>query len=118
MQWVRTDMAALRSLRPSQSLFFPEAFARPMPPLSGEAQAAAEKLVRGASNLIGRAFSPTQLFSSWSVADADLALMLMRLVANGDDVPAALASFAKAQWQRPSVAAFGARPRPPKPYFV
>jgi glutathione S-transferase len=118
MQWVRTDMVALRSARPSQSLFFPDAFPRPMPALTHDAGLAAEKLVRGASILLARAFSTEQLFASWSVADADLALMLMRLSANGDDVPAALASFARAQWQRPSVAAFVTHPRTAKPYFV
>ena len=36
-------------------------------------------------------------------ADTDLALMLNRLVINGDAVPESLARYAHRQWQRPSV---------------
>ena len=43
------------------------------------------------------------LFGEWSIADADLALMLNRLVLNGDKVPEALADYASFQWQRASI---------------
>ena len=43
------------------------------------------------------------LFGEWSIADTDLALMLNRLVLNGDEVPAALVDYATFQWQRASV---------------
>jgi glutathione S-transferase len=53
------------------------------------------------------------LFHDFSIADADLAMMLQRLIANGEQVPSKLRAFAQAQWQRPSVRAFVNRPRPP-----
>ena len=43
------------------------------------------------------------MFSEWSIADADLALMLMRLVANSDRVPQRLIDYSIAQWGRHSV---------------
>jgi glutathione S-transferase len=53
------------------------------------------------------------LFDAFCIADADLALMLMRLHANGDALPPNLARFAEAQWSRPSVKKWVARARPP-----
>jgi len=53
------------------------------------------------------------LFDAWCIADVDLALMLNRLVLNGDAVPARLADYAKRQWERPSVRAWVTLPRPP-----
>jgi glutathione S-transferase len=46
------------------------------------------------------------LFGEWSIADTDLALMLNRLVLNGDDVPERLQEYAAFQWQRASVQRF------------
>ena len=43
------------------------------------------------------------LFGRWCIADVDLALMLNRLVLNGDPVPERLAAYARHQWQRLSV---------------
>ena len=48
------------------------------------------------------------LFGEWCIADADLALMLNRLVLNGDEVPEALADYATFQWQRASVQRYAA----------
>ena len=45
--------------------------------------------------------------------DADLAMMLMRLIGNGDPVPARLRDFALAQWQRPSMREWVEHKRPP-----
>jgi glutathione S-transferase len=118
MQWIRTDLAALRSERPTQSIFFPKAFPGPLPSLSSDGEVAAQKLLRGARNLLSKAFGPEQLFATWSVADADLALMLMRLIANGHEIPAPLVTYANAQWHRPSVAEFVLRRRPPVPYYL
>ena len=41
--------------------------------------------------------------TSWSIVDAELALMLQRLIQNGDAVPEHLKTYALQQWQRPSV---------------
>jgi glutathione S-transferase len=51
------------------------------------------------------------LFDQWSIADTDLALMLNRLRLAGDALPARLAAYAEAQWQRPSVQEWVNKPR-------
>ena len=59
----------------------------------------------------------TSLFSAFSIADVDLAMMLQRLSVNGDALPAALTEFANAVWARPSVQRWHTHPRPPfEPY--
>ena len=103
--WLRSDLAALRNERPTSSIFFDHVGA----PLSDAGRRDAEKLVSIATTLLG---GRAQLFATWSIADLDLALALMRLVANGDAVPGPLRLHAEAQWQRPSVAAWVARTRP------
>jgi hypothetical protein len=62
-----------------------------------------------------RLLSPdaSSLFGDWCIADSDLALMLNRLVMNGDEVPARLASYAARQWERPSVQQWVELDRPP-----
>lgn len=103
--WLRSDLPALRNERPTSSIFFDHVAT----PLSDAARVDAEKLVSIATALLaGRA----QLFTTWSIADLDLALALMRLVANGDILPAPLRLHAETQWRRPSVAAWVARTRP------
>jgi glutathione S-transferase len=61
----------------------------------------AEKLFETAGVLLSH--GGQNLFGEWSIADTDLALMLNRLVLNGDEVPAALVDYATFQWQRASV---------------
>jgi len=108
MAWLRSDLSALREERPTSTIFWQPT----QTPLSSAARLAAGKLVRVASAVVpeGRA----TLFEDFSVADADLALMLMRLVANHDEVPGPLRKYAEAVWQRPSVEAFVHRERPPR----
>jgi glutathione S-transferase len=53
--------------------------------LSDKAQQAAKKLLDVAGMLIDE--HGNNLFGQWSIADADLAITLDRLVANGDAVP-------------------------------
>jgi glutathione S-transferase len=97
MSWLRTGLFALRDERPTTSVFL-----RPVSrPLSDKARGDADELVRVTEQLLGAGRST--LFSEWSVADADLALALMRLVANGDDVPAKVVAYTRAQWNRSSV---------------
>jgi glutathione S-transferase len=105
MGWLRSDLAALRRERPTSSIFFERVTA----PLGDAARADAGKLERIASTLLaGRA----HVFEEWSIVDADLAMALMRLVANGDAVPPALRAFAEAEWQRPSVVRWVSLARP------
>lgn len=79
-------------------------------PLSAAAQSAAQKLISAAQALLadGRDY----LFGEWSIADVDLAVMLNRLILNGDSVPANLAAYARRQWQRPSVQEWVKQARP------
>jgi glutathione S-transferase len=99
--FLRSDLGPLRSERPTSSLFLGEA----VRPLGAEARASAEKLAQvaekvlpaGASFVGGGTFSP---------ADADLALMLQRLVANGDPCPERLAAWARTIFARPSIRAW------------
>lgn len=94
--WLRSDLLALRQERPTEVVFFGEQ----RPPLSANAQAAADKLLAAATTLL--AHGGEHLFGNWCIADLDLALMLNRLLLNGDAVPARLADYARQQWQRPS----------------
>jgi glutathione S-transferase len=107
--WLRSDLLPIRQERPTTSVFFPEHRAKK--PLSAAAKRATERLVRAAERLIPS--GKTHLFGSFSIADTDLGMMLMRLHANGDELPAALARFAEAQWNRPSVKKWVERARPP-----
>jgi glutathione S-transferase len=70
-------------------------------PLSQEAKASAEKLFAVADALLRK--DAVNLFGAWCIADSDLALMLNRLVMNGDAVPEKLATYARQQWERNSV---------------
>jgi glutathione S-transferase len=97
MAWIRSDLMPIREERATHTFLYKH----PTRPLSPAGRAAAEKLIGGAS-----AFIPdgsTSLFDTFSIADADLAMMLMRLVGNGDPVPAKISDFVAAQWRRPSV---------------
>ena len=69
--------------------------------MSAEAQAAATKLISAAQALL--ADNREYLCGQWSIADVDLAVMLNRLILNGDAVPAQLVAYAQRQWLRPSV---------------
>lgn len=110
--WVRSDLMPLREERSTHTMFYDHATA----PLSPKAREAADKLLRVADLLLPA--GATTLFGAWSIADADLAFMLHRLILNGDEVPARLRAFADAQWARPSVRAFVEHERPAfVPYF-
>jgi glutathione S-transferase len=105
MSWLRTELFALREERPTATVFGAAASA----PLTPAARADADALVRIASRLI--APGATSLFADWCIADVDLAIALMRLIRNREEVPAHLAAYADAQWQRPSLRAFVDRRR-------
>ena len=95
--WLRSDLIALRLERPTDVLFY----GVKKPPLSQDGQFAVDKLISFAGNLITT--KQTNLFDEWCIADTDLALMLNRLILNGDAIPDNLAAYAKHQWQRASV---------------
>ncbi len=100
MSFLRTDLMALREARPTTSVFGAPVSA-PMPP---RAQEQADDLIRIASRLVPAGC--LTMFTSWSIADADLALALMRLIKNGDPVPDPIRAYAEAQWARRSLRAY------------
>ncbi|AMC34536.1 glutathione transferase [Janthinobacterium sp. B9-8] len=95
--WLRSDLLDLRIERSTNVVFF----APSDQVLSSKGQAAADKLIAAADLLIKE--DQANLFEQWCIADTDLALMLNRLIKNGDPVPAKLVNYANAQWQRTSV---------------
>lgn len=106
--WLRSDLMPIRQERSTEVVFYgPTAT-----PLSEAAQFAAQKLFSMAEALL--AGGEMHLFREWSIADVDLALMLNRLVLNGDSVPQRLAEYARYQWQRPSVQRWASLARPPR----
>jgi glutathione S-transferase len=96
--WLRSDLGALREERSTYTVFYEPADK----PLSPAAQAAADKLIAAADRLV----HGNNLFDSWCIADTELAVMLSRLVKNGDPVPAKLKDYVEHQWQRPSLQAW------------
>jgi len=99
--WLRSALLALRQERPTTVFFEPTKIDTP---LSEAALEDANKLISVAESLIGDATE--NLFGEWCIADTELALMLNRLVANGDAVPEKLKRYVRAQWTRPSVQAW------------
>jgi glutathione S-transferase len=93
--WLRSDLMPIREER-STDVVLPgqrnRRSAKPGKKRRKAVQTAGVLLSHGGQNLFGE----------WSIADTDLALMLNRLVLNGDEVPA-LVDYATFQWQRASV---------------
>jgi glutathione S-transferase len=104
--WLRSDLMPIRQERSTIVVFYQPS----QQPLSPAAQIAARKLFMVAETLL--AHGGEHLFGNWSIADVDLALMLNRLILNGDAVPPKLADYAGRQWQRPSVQAWVNQVRP------
>jgi glutathione S-transferase len=111
MHWIRSDLMPLREERPTTTMFY----ARAEEPLGDAGQAAARRLVEVAGRLLPE--EGDQLFSRWTVADADLAFMLQRLGLNGHPLPPKLRAYVDRQWSRPSVQNWVTKERPPfEPY--
>ena len=98
--WLRSDLLVVRRERPFDLVYF----GKKDTPLSDDALAAVDRLFFVADRLLGE--GAEHLFGDWSIADTDLAIMLNRLVANGDPVPARLAAYVQRQWDRDSVRAW------------
>ncbi len=103
MAWIRSDNMAVRVERNTGVIFF-----KPIDkPLTEAGKAAADRFLHIADKLV----QGKHLFGEWTIADADLALMLNRLIMNGDPVPQKLKDYASAQWARPSIQQWMAQPR-------
>lgn len=95
--WLRSDLMPIRTERSTDVIFVEPSVKK----LSGRAAACAGQLYAVAGRLL--AGDNECLFGAWCIADFDLALMLKRLVANGDEVPAALVEYVARQWDREPV---------------
>lgn len=95
--WLRSDLMPIRQERSTATVFVKPA----TEPLSEAGRKASDALFEAVERLLPA--GGANLFGDWSIADTDLAMMLMRLVASGDPVPERLAAYARAQWQRPAV---------------
>jgi glutathione S-transferase len=111
MAWVRSDLMSIREERSSEYVFYPHDRVKPFAPLSPAATRAVDKLLAASDRLVPEGAGA--LFGAWCIADTDLAMMLQRLVKTGQPMPAKVERYARAQWERPSVQAFVAQPRPP-----
>lgn len=97
---IRSDFQALREDRPTRTVFGQPS----TKPLSSAGAASAERLIRIATALLQP--HKTTVTGTFTIADADLAMGLQRLVVNGDPLPDPLRDYAHSIWQRPSVKAW------------
>ncbi len=100
MSWLRTGLFGLRNDRPTSNVFGAPSFS----PMSDKAKTDVAELVSVAAALVKP--GATQMFAEWSIADADLALCLMRMIACEDQMPEHLVTYALAQWDRRSIKKF------------
>ncbi|WP_425273977.1 glutathione transferase [Paraburkholderia lacunae] len=105
--WLRSDLMPIRQERSTEVVFY----GSPGAALTPAAVAAVQKLFSAADALLSG--DTANLFGTWCIADTDLALMLNRLILNGDPVPTRLVDYAARQWERPSVQRWVELNRPP-----
>ncbi len=107
--WLRSDLGELRAARNTEGIFL----GRVLGPMGEVARRQADRLLRAASALVGP--GQDHLFEDWCIADTDLALMLMRLISQGDPMPPHLEAHARRQWQMPEIQAWIGLERSPGP---
>jgi glutathione S-transferase len=100
MMFLRTSLLALRDARPTASVFG-RPMTRPMPERAREEAAELERVALALVPL-----DRSTIFEDWCIADCDLALALMRLIANQDPLDRRLATYALAHFDRRSVRRF------------
>lgn len=105
--WLRSDLLSIRQERSTLVVFYGATSGA----LTTSAEAEKQKLVDAAQILLSG--DREYLFDQWCIADVDLALMLNRLILNGDSMPAQLKDYAQRQWMRPTVQEWVALQRPP-----
>jgi glutathione S-transferase len=105
MSWLRSDLMPIREERATHTIWF----AHTDVPLSAAGRVAADRLIAYADRLIGN--GKTTVFDAWCIADCDLSIMLQRLNLNGERLPAKLARYAEANWERPSINKWNQLPR-------
>ena len=107
MSWIRSDLMPIREERSTATMFYERA----NKPLSEAGRVAVDRVLRVAEKLVGD--GRKTLFKDWCIADTDFGFFLMRLVLNGDPVPAKVKAYAEAQWARPSMRKWVDRKRAP-----
>jgi glutathione S-transferase len=108
LSWIRSDdTLPIRAERSTTTMFYDRA----NKPLTEGAEVAAAKLVRVAERLLPQ--NGEFLFGHFSIADADLAFMLHRLILNADPVSPAVRAWAESVWRRPTIDSFMRLPRKP-----
>jgi glutathione S-transferase len=105
--WLRSDLMPIRVERDTEVVFL----RKPVAALSPAGEAAAAKLFAAAEAWLPA--GEEHLCGQWCLADVDLALMLNRLVLNGDAVPERLSEYATRQWEHPAVRQWVGFERPP-----
>jgi glutathione S-transferase len=108
MSFVRSELGVLRRERSSWRIVYPQK--EPPPPFDRIGRLEADELVQVTERLLASGD-----LAEWSVASADLAFALLRLVRTGEHVPDDVARFVDAVCERPSVREFLEHPRPPNP---
>ena len=100
LSFLRTSLFAFREDRPTSTVF-----GRPtVRPMSEKGKAEAAELVSVATAVVKP--GKHTMFDEWCISDSDLALALMRMIANQDPLPNHLVEYAVAQWDRSSVKRF------------
>ncbi|WP_376699782.1 glutathione transferase [Pseudomonas bharatica] len=103
--WLRSDLMPIREERSTLVVFYGVKQGHCRRRAGGGTQAD-----RGGAGVV--AGGAEYLCGEWSIADADLAVMLNRLILNGDEVPQRLKDYAARQWQRASVREWAEKVRP------
>lgn len=106
ISFMGADLFRLIAERPSWTMFYPGE----RKPLSPAARAEADELIA-----LSRRLLDAGALEPWSIACADVAFGLLRLVRAGDDLPPELAAFVEANLARPSLKSFLSHDRPPYP---
>lgn len=96
--WLRSDFLEIRDERSTEVIFYSKQ--NPLP-LSEAATKSLDKLISALENILTD--DRLNIFSQWCIADTELALMLNRLIMNGDDIPKKIKSYAEYQWKKESV---------------
>jgi len=115
LSWYRCGMQALRKERSTETVFYPEARrpdGKPLPPLSAEAREEVADLATCLKTIL-KPGAPYLFGDRWSIADTETALMLHRLILNGDELDPGLREYAESLWNRPSIQEFVEHPRKP-----
>src|SRR5215469_15247508 len=97
MAWMRSDLMPIREERSTNTIFYEPS----TEPLSRAAERATAKLLAATDALL--APGATSLFGAFSIADADLTLMLQRLGKSGHPLGDKIQRFVETTWSRPSV---------------